>query len=208
VDLVAQESETTEPGAVIERTFRYEGNDASGLPFPPVPGVAVTEAAYTPPADTEPRWSVDANVTAGRELAYGSQLFASGQSWMEPAGDASLGVYVMDEANYALFSEGMEAAAVWMSEDAAAANFSLDLFPGSGTWYLVVASPDRVTSGREVSVSVATTYRDAAPEEPGPEADVPDVPDVADGEDAASDAETDDGEDGAGDAGCGCALAR
>jgi hypothetical protein len=202
VDRLVTEAGTAEPGTVIERTIQFSGTDpATGLDFPSIPRLAVSEASYTPPGDGAEAWNVTASVSVGRELAYGHSLIDE-KSWMEPAGDGALNVYLMDEADYGLLTGGMSAGAIHVAENITSDDFDLDLPTGSGKWYLVIAGPGRVTGAREVSALVETSLRspaeelpDEAVEESAGEAEEDVEPDGGDG-----------GEPGGEEGGCGCTL--
>jgi len=209
VDMLATEEQTQEPGTVIERTYAYEGLDPEGQPYPIVPAVSVSPAPYDPPPGDAERWTVSVDVAAGRELAYGANYLAGDQTWMEPAGDGALSVYLMDEANYTLFTAREAPAAVNVAEGVREQAFDIDLPVGGGTWYLVLASPGRVVNAPEVSVDVATVLRSVEADEPAAE----EGEDTEAGEDAAGEEQEEEGEDGDGPdggdgEGCGCSIAR
>jgi hypothetical protein len=210
VDRLATEEQTQEPGTVVERTVAYEGLDPDGRPFPLVPAVSASPAPYDPPPQDAERWAVSVGVAAGRELAYGKNYLMNDNSWMEPAGDGALSVYLMDEANYVLFSAREAPAAVDVAEGVSGHAFDIDLPVGGGTWYLVLASPGRVVNAQEVSVDISTVLQSAAADEPGAE----EGEDAEAGEDAAGEEQVEeegeegDGPEGGNGEGCGCSIVR
>jgi len=205
VDLLVRETETTEPGEVIERSIKLEGVDSSGLPFPPIPSISVSEDTHSPPGMLEDAWTLRVGVAGDRELAYGASLIMNERSWMEPAGSGSVSVFLMDADNYRLFLDGYGAGGVKVAEDVLEYNFDIDLLPDSGTWYLVVAGPDRVVNAREISLDIETFFRAAVEEEGWPDEGIPDV--WVDGEEQ-PEAETDgDGPEEGNGEGCGCRMA-